>query len=113
MNTSEMIWHDDGHSLALQINKSELKILQVVCPHKDTENKPCSHPDAECLVDWFVMRYGLECNVGVCEPLPSLEVAWSFVGDMHREIEAGQAWIIPKNDEAFAAWLISQQSPEE
>ena len=108
MNPSEMIWHDDGNSVVLQINKSEVKILAVVCPHKDNDSAPCSHPDAKCVVDWFVSRYGLDCNVGVCEPQPVLNVAWSYVGDLHREIDAGQVWIIPKNDEAFAAWLISQ-----
>ena len=105
-----MIWHDDGHVVVLQINKSELKILQTVCPHKGEKEKPCNHPDTECVVDWFISRFGLDCNVGVCEPFPRLEVAWAFVGDKHREIESGQVWIIPKNDEAFAAWLISQKS---
>ena len=108
MNPSEMIWHDDGHAVFLQINKSEIKILTVTCPHEEKESAPCSHPDAKCVVDWFVSRYGLDCNVGVCEPQPVLNVAWSYVGDLHREIDAGQVLIIPKNDEAFAAWLISQ-----
>lgn len=112
MNTAEMIWHDDNHRLVLQIIKSELKILLTICPHKDEETAPCRHPDAACIVEWFISRYGFDCNVGVCSPMPELEIAWSFVGDMHREIEAGQVWIIPKNDEAFAAWLISQK-PEE
>ena len=112
MNTSEMTWHDDGHALILQLNKTELKILLTVCPHKEKDNSPCRHPDANCMVEWFITRFGFECNVGVSDPLPELSIAWSFVGDMHREIEAGQVWIIPKNDEAFSAWLISQKSDE-
>ena len=108
-----MIWHDDDHRLLLQINKSELKILSVVCPNREKEKSDCRHPDAECMVEWFVSRYGLDCNVGVCEPLPELDIAWAFVGDTYREIEAGQIWIIPKNDEAFAAWLISQKLEDE
>lgn len=113
MNTAEMVWHDDEHRLVLQINKSELKILSIVCPHKDKDDSPCRHPDAECMIEWFISRYGFDCNVGVCEPQPELEIAWAFVGDMHREIESGQIWIIPKNDEAFAAWLISQKSDDQ
>jgi hypothetical protein len=113
MNTSEMVWHDDGHSIVLQISKSELKILAINCPHKESESSPCSHPDSPCVVEWFVSRYGFDCNVGVCAPEPVLDVAWSYIGDRHREIEAGQVWIIPKNDEAFAAWLISQKTDEQ
>lgn len=107
-----MTWHDDGHRLVLQLNRSELKILSTVCPNRDNESAACRHPDSQCVVDWFISRYGLDCNVGVCQPTPELNIAWAFIGDTHREIEAGQVWIIPKNDEAFAAWLISQTAQE-
>lgn len=108
----EMVWHDDGHRLILQINKSELKVLSTICPNLDKDDSSCKHPDAKCMVEWFISRYALDCNVGVCSPLPELDIAWAFIGDMHREIEAGQVWVIPKNDEAFAAWLISQTPNE-
>lgn len=107
---NEIVWHDDQHKIILQLNRSELKILSVICPNKDKDDSPCRHPDAPCVVEWFLLRYGFECNVGVCQPMPELTVAWGFVGEKHREIESGQVWIIPTNDEAFAAWLISQRS---
>jgi hypothetical protein len=107
--TDSMMWHDDGHSITLQLQKSDLKILAVNCPHKDAEDKPCSHPDAPCVIEWFLMRYGLECNVGVCAPSGELGISWTFVGSNHQELEACQVWIIPRDDEAFAAWMVTQQ----
>ena len=64
--------------------------------------------DAKCVVKWFVETYGLECNVGVCKPSGSLHVAWTFIGDAHRDLSACQVWIIPTDDEAFSAWMVTQ-----
>jgi hypothetical protein len=36
-----------------------------------------------------------------------MPIAWSLVGDPH-DLDAAQVWIIPTADEAFAAWLITQ-----
>ena len=110
MLTDTMTWHHDSHKVAVQLNKSELRILEVFCPHKGKDDSPCRHPDAECVVAYFVQRYGFDCNVGVCQPEPEMSFAWTYVGDMHREIESGQVWIIPEKDEAFAAWMITQAS---
>ena len=111
--TDEMTWHKDGHAIHLQLNKSEIRIVGIDCPHKDAESAPCKHPDAKCAVIYFVSRYGLECNVGVCEPQPKLDIAWTMVGGSHNEIDACQIWFIPESDEAFAAWIITQQAPEQ
>lgn len=109
MTDESMEWHDDGHVIHFQLNRNELKILQTDCPHTDAEKKPCHHPDAPCVVRYFMERYGLDCNVGVCVPSGELRIAWSYVGESHKEIENGQVWVIPIDDEAFAAWLITQQ----
>ena len=109
MTDESMEWHDDGHIIHLQLNRNELRIVGTDCPNSTKEVRSCQHPDAECVVQHFVQRFGLDCNVGVCPPSASLRISWSYVGDKHREIENGQVWIIPNDDEAFAAWLVTQQ----
>lgn len=103
-----MRWHDDGHTIFLQLNKSEVRVIAVLCPHAFEQHGPCKHPDAVCVVEWFLLRFGLECNVGVCDPAPEIKVAWSYVGDIAKSLDMGQVWVIPISDEAFAAWLITQ-----
>jgi hypothetical protein len=109
IQADEVSWHNDGHILVLQLSASTLRILETVCPHEDNETAACRHTDAKCAVEWFITRFGLECNVGVCAPEERLEVAWVFTGDWHRELEQGQVWVMPVNDEAFAAWIVTQQ----
>lgn len=97
------VWHNDGHALHLMLNKSLLVVTGVDCPGAEE----CSHPQVDCIVQHFVYTYGLECNVGVVEPHPKLDIAWTLSGDAH-DIDACQVWIIPSNDEAFAAWAVTQ-----
>ena len=54
-NRFEMMWHDDGHSLRLRINKSELEIMEVICP--DLPGKKCFHEEHDCVVKYFVNRF--------------------------------------------------------
>ena len=54
------------------------------------------------------MRFGLECNVGVCEPSPELQIAWSVNGDPH-DIDACQCWVIPVTDDVFSLWARTQR----
>lgn len=112
MNTSDQettVWHSDGHRIYLQLNRSELTILQVICPDKD--DKECATGKFECIVEWFLNMYGLECNVGMSEVASDMEIAWSVRGDT-ADPDLCQVWIIPTNDEAFSAWL-SAQTPAE
>lgn len=103
--TEEMVWHKDGHVIHLQINRNDLVISLIHCPgHEDRE---CKVGKFECIVSHFLETYGLDCNVGTCDCAPSLELAWSAVGDFD-DPELCQVWVIPTNDEAFAAWLITQ-----
>ena len=100
-----MVWHNDGHIMHLQLTKHELTITHVTCPGGD--DAACVHPKVGCMVDFFLGLYGLDCNVGIAEPNPSMQIAWTLVGDTY-EIETAQIWVIPINDEAFSAWLLTQ-----
>lgn len=98
-----MEWHNDGHSLWLQIEKSELKILQTKCP--ENEDAKCGWDEPHgCLVTRFINLYGFECNIGTCHPEEHLEICWSFVGDRYLPDE-GQVWFVPVNDAVFYAWM--------
>jgi hypothetical protein len=101
----EMVWHNDGHVINLRINRSELVISYVHCP--GTEERACKVGKHECVVSHFLNTYGLECNVGTCECSSEIELAWCGLGDFD-DLEQSQVWVIPTNDEAFAAWLITQ-----
>lgn len=104
---SEMIWHDDGHKVSLRINKSELEVTSVYCPMKD--DRKCRHEEADCVVEYFVLRYGMECNAGVCSASDTLEICWTYLGEQ-RYIDMGQVWFMPKTDEMFSAWLIAKKN---
>lgn len=98
--TDSMVWHNDGHAMHLRLDKDILNIVKIDCPGGE-----CS-PANECIVTWFLMRYGLECNVGIAAPSPVMPIAWTVVGDIEDQ-ELSQVWVIPIDDEAFAAWLMS------
>jgi hypothetical protein len=101
------LWHKDGHSLYLQLNRNELSVLATMCP--GTEDRKCHVGKFDCIVEWFVMRYGLDCNVGVSEVSSEMEIAWTVQGDTD-DADLCQVWIIPAQDEAFSAWLEGQGS---
>ncbi len=96
-----MVWHKDGHIIHLQLNKENLVITHVTCPGGE-----CAHK-VGCVVEWFIRRFGLDCNVGVCAPEENMEIAWCLIGD-ETDLDLSQVWVIPVKDEAFAAWLVTQ-----
>ena len=102
---SDLRWHDDGHELWLQLVRSELVVATVLCPHGGTGQ--CSTRQAECVVRFFIDRFGLECNVGVCAPEERLAVAWALVGDSD-DLDNAQVWIIPTSDDVFSSWRATQ-----
>jgi hypothetical protein len=109
VNTDEEIkWHNDGHVIHMQINKSNLEITSVDCPHKDKSEGACKHDDVNCVIEHFLNIYGLDCNVGVVAPSADLSIAWAFIGDRHKDLGACQVWVIPIEDEAFSAWIATQ-----
>lgn len=103
--SQEMVWHNDGHVMHLELRQSEVIVTHVTCPGGD---KPaCEHPQVGCIVDWFLLRFGLECNTGVSAIESDMTVAWTVSGDSSL-VDECQVWVMPVNDEAFAAWLITQ-----
>jgi len=50
----------------------------------------------------------MECNVGVSKPTDLLGVAWTFVGETYKDLGSCQVWVIPTEDEAFSAWMVTQ-----
>lgn len=101
----EMVWHKDAHVIYLQLNKSEVVVSMVHCP--GSEGRECQVGKFDCIVKYFVDMYGLDCNVGSCECTSAIEIAWCAVGDFD-DPELSQVWIIPVEDEAFSAWLVTQ-----
>lgn len=107
--TDTMVWHKDGHVIELLINKSQLEVIAVHCPHEnDVELSPCFHEETRCVVKWFLETFGMECNVGVATPAGSMEIAWHLIGTSRQELGSCQVWIIPVQDEAFSAWMVTQ-----
>jgi hypothetical protein len=108
----DVTWHRDGHSILLELHKSELVVTMVRCP----ETGDCATEDTECLVRWYIDAFGLECNVGMCEAAPEIEIAWSFVGDRRNLLDA-QVWIIPTSDYIFSAFadgeMVSPEVPDD
>lgn len=100
-----MRWHNDGHAIHLRLNKSELEIVGIDCPH-DTSSA-CWNERYGCLVKHFIAIYGLECNVGVCAAQEWLQICWSIVGDAF-DTDSSQLWFVPVNDEAFSGWLAGR-----
>jgi hypothetical protein len=107
----ELMWHNDGHEITLRIIKSEISVLEVFCPHSGNPEGACQDQSYGCLVDWFLMRYGLECNVGSCAPEEKIKICWTLQGE-RRDIEACQVWFMPVTDDVFSAWLVSLGLPE-
>jgi len=104
-----MVWHSDGHVVELQINRGELEVIRVRCPHEGNSFAPCAHEETPCVVKWFLQTFGMECNVGVATPSAEMEVAWHFIGTPRQELGSCQVWVIPVQDEAFSAWMVTQQ----
>lgn len=102
-----MVWHEDGHRMFLQLNRAELSVTTVICPHPKGEGE-CWNDEHGCAVSWFLMRFGLDCHVGVVTPSGEMLIAWSWSGD-RRDLESGQVWIISTDDELYAAWAVTQR----
>lgn len=100
-------WHDDGHQIWLQIVRSDISVVTVICPHTNDDAAPCRSRQAPCVVQFFVDRFGLECNVGICTPSESIDVAWTLVGDPD-DLDLAQVWVIPTTDDVFASWRTEQ-----
>jgi len=103
----QLEWHEDGHELWLQLVRDELVVATTLCPHGGESDAPCRVRQAPCVVQHFVERFGLECNVGVCAPEERLAIAWAVTGDPD-ELDLAQVWIIPVTDDVYASWRATQ-----
>jgi hypothetical protein len=101
----EQIWHNDHHVLSLRINRADLEIMDIVCPASEP-SADCLNSHGECLVQWFISRYGMDCNGGVCMASQNMEICWTIIGEKENP-ESSQLWFMPLSDEVFQAWLTS------
>lgn len=106
---SELTWHDDGHSINLRIEKTDLVVVGFNCPNH-IAGSACRGNFDYCVVEWFVNRFGLECNVGICTPSAEIKIAWAITGDQEAGLDLCQVWIIPTTDEFFSAWAATQST---
>lgn len=105
-----LIWHDDGHNISLMLNRNLLLIDKILCPAGGKEGSACySKAVNGCIVDWFLNQYGLECNVGIIEPTPVIEIAWTVSGEWEVDVDLAQVWVIPREDSVFYAWAQAQK----
>lgn len=102
---NEMVWHQDGHRASLMLNRASLSITTVICPDPNGE---CQNDRVGCIVEHFLMRYGLDCHVGIVAPSADMEFAWTLVGDRF-DLEACQVWVISVDDDLYGSWAVSQR----
>lgn len=107
----EQLWHCDGHSLILRINRSELEVLDIICPHEDG-HEVCKNQKGDCIVISHVNRYGMDCNGGVSPAIDKLDICWTLIGDKD-DLDSSQLWFMPTADDVFQAWIISNSPNEE
>ena len=100
----EVAWNNDGHKISLRLNKSELEVSQIECPHDTGDDEAPCRSDFGCVVSYFITLYGLECNIGVCPPEADMEICWCRQGSF-KDIDTGQLWFVPVKDEVFYAWM--------
>ena len=117
-NNLEMEWHNDGHTIVLRLDKSQLDVTEVTCPSDnggacESDGRSRTSPDGlGCIVQYFIRRFGIECNIGVCPPEETMEICWTILGD-ERDLDAAQLWFVPVNDEVFYAWMSSHQNADQ
>jgi hypothetical protein len=105
----ELKWHDDGHSIYLRLEQSNLRVSPMPCPHDESPEADCFHKGlGGCLVRYFVQMYGLDVNVGVADPEAEMLISWARQGDDY-SLDDVQVWIIPNTDTRFAEFLEAQR----
>lgn len=101
----EQVWHNDGHRIILRINRAELEVLEVICPH-ETGGGACRNKKDECAIRLFIYRFGMDCNGGVCPAASDIPICWTLVGDIDDQ-DSSQIWFMPLTDDIFRAWMVS------
>lgn len=108
----EQLWHCDGHELLLRINRAELEILTIKCPHEEDTEAQCKNRKGECVVIHHISRYGMDCNGGVAPAMENLSLCWTLIGDVD-DIDSSQLWFMPTADDVFQAWIIANSSGDD
>lgn len=104
----ELVWHNDGHFIELYLNKDDIKVLPLACPHGEKKESECYHDGVEgCIVKYFVKMYGLETNMGTCDISPRIEIAWCSNGSQW-DTDLVNFYMMPIDDPAFKEWLSTQ-----
>lgn len=107
-NTKEMVWREDGHAMVLELNRSEVVVVMVRCPNDN--DGPCrTNRNIGCIVEFFLMRFGFECNVGVCPASSEIPIAWTVVGDPS-DVDTCQVWVVPVADDVYGAWAATMRA---
>ncbi|MEO2158271.1 MAG: hypothetical protein ABGX31_02930 [bacterium] len=104
----QVLWNNDGHTISLRLNKAELEIVAIVCPFPEGDEEAPCRSKTGCVVKHFVNLYGMECNIGVCPPEPTMEISWCLQGDFS-DIDTSQLWFVPTEDEVFYAWMSQKE----
>lgn len=106
----ELVWHNDGHKIYLQLEKATVSVVPLGCPFDEDPSAPCYHKGlGGCAVRYFVQMYGLDVNVGIADPMAEMPISWTLQGDGY-SVDRAQLWIIPNNDIQFMGFLESQKS---
>jgi hypothetical protein len=100
---ADVVRHTDGHIISLRLNKHEVEVELSHCP----EEGSCLVREAQCVVEYFINTFGLECNVGSAEVASTMEIAWALMGD-NFHVQECQLWWIPVEDDAFSSWLSTK-----
>jgi hypothetical protein len=108
----EQLWHCDGHELLLRINRAELEILAISCPHAEEDEGACKNRKGECAVIAHISRYGMDCNGGVSPAMEHLVLCWTIIGDID-DVDSSQLWFMPTSDDVFQAWIIANNEETE
>lgn len=101
---AEMVWHNDNHAIHLRVNRAEVEIVQVDCPNEG--NGSCI-VDEQCVVQYFIDRFGFDCNAGSCPASETIQICWTLGGNT-RDLDSCQLWFMPITDETFQAWIESK-----
>lgn len=105
---AEMVWHNDNHAIHLRVNRSEVEIVHVDCPG---ENNSACQVDDQCVVQYFIDRFGFDCNAGSCPASETIQICWTLGGNT-KDLDSCQLWFMPITDETFQAWIESRLSSD-
>jgi hypothetical protein len=104
-------WHVDGHTMTLVLSGDDIQIA-LYCPARKERGGKCYDERLNtCVVSYFLELYGLECNKGVAQIEPHMEIVWCLIGDPY-DLDSSQVWIMPKEDTAFGSWLAEREVRE-